>query len=97
MNSFAYVLFKFCDIVLNGVMLLMLVRAVISWFPGLGAGSRVMSFIHMVTEMVISPVRAVMSRFNIARGLPIDLSFFITYILLSMLRVLIASLYIRIL
>jgi uncharacterized protein YggT (Ycf19 family) len=39
-----------------------------------------------VTEPVIMPVRAVINRLGLFEGLPIDMSFLITFMLLSVLE-----------
>ncbi len=64
--------------------LLMLGRAIVSWLP-LEEDSPVENFLISVTEPVIYPVRALCERFGWFEGLPIDMSFFLTFILLSVL------------
>jgi len=50
--------------------------------------SPVENFLYTVTEPVIAPVRALCDRFGWFEGLPVDMSFFITFILLSVLTAL---------
>ena len=59
---------------------LLLVRALLSWFP---VSSGIYDFLHMVTEPVIMPVRILFDRLGIDVSIPIDLPFLVTYILLS--------------
>ena len=71
-------------ILLIALQLLMLGRAILSWLP-LEEENPVENFLFSLTEPVIAPVRALIDRFGWFEGLPIDMSFFITFILLSVL------------
>ena len=64
---------------------LMLARAILSWLP-IEDDNPIVSFLYGVTEPVIMPVRAVLDRLGLVEGMPIDMSFFITFILLSVLE-----------
>ena len=59
-----------------------LVRAVLSWFP-LREDHPVILFVAMVTEPIVAPIRALFDHFGWFRNIPIDISFFVAYILLS--------------
>jgi len=80
----AYVLTTTVRILLIALQLLMLGRAILSWLP-LEEENPVENFLFSLTEPVIAPVRALIDRFGWFEGLPIDMSFFITFILLSVL------------
>ena len=67
------------------IQFLMLARAIISWLP-FEEDHPIVTFLIAVTEPVIMPVRAVVERLGLFEGLPIDMSFFITFILLSILE-----------
>ncbi len=67
----------------------MLVRAVLSWFPDVGG--RFADFLFSVTEPFIEPVRILLDRFDSLRNLPIDISFLVTFILLSFVQSLLAA------
>ena len=45
----------------------------------------VMSILYAVTEPFIVPIRALFEKMGWFRNLPIDISFFVTYILLSII------------
>ena len=60
----------------------MLVRAVLSWFP-LNDDNKFLIFIESVTEPVIFPIRALLDRFEFFAAFPIDISFLLAYILLT--------------
>ena len=84
MTSILYVLSATLRILLYAFQLLMLARAIVSWLP-LDEDSPVENFLYAVTEPVIAPVRALCERFGWFEGLPVDMSFFITFILITVL------------
>jgi uncharacterized protein YggT (Ycf19 family) len=45
-----------------------------------------LGILFAITEFFVAPVRAVCDRFGWFEGLPLDMSFFITAILLSVIR-----------
>lgn len=82
-------LFLLCE----AVQLLMLVRAVMSWFPPAdGRGGPIRNFIYALTEIFVMPVRALLDRFEWSRRSPIDISFLVTFLLLSLLSTLFSAL-----
>ena len=68
----------------------MFLRALLSWFMP-GNDNAVTEFLYTVTEPVIMPVRTVLERFEAIRNLPIDISFFATYLLLILVQYLLPS------
>ena len=60
----------------------MLARAVIGWFPGLD-GTIVSEVAYVVTEPFVMPVRKFLDRFEAIRNFPIDLSFFVAFMIIS--------------
>ena len=62
--------------------LCMLVRAVLSWLP-LKDDNPILLFVTMVTEPIVAPVRALFEKMGWFRNVPIDVSFFVAYLLLS--------------
>lgn len=75
-------------LILTALQLAMLVRAIMSWFPG--DSNKFENFLYAITEPLIFPVRKLFERFNWFQGLPIDISFFVTYLLLSIALVFLA-------
>ena len=67
---------------LTAVQLAMLARAILSWFPM--NGNRFTDFLFAITEPFIYPVRMLFDKLNWFTGLPIDISFLVTYILISL-------------
>ena len=92
MNSIIYVVFAALIGIIEVVTLLMLIRAILSWFPVADRSSKVMSFIYMVTDAVIYPVRRLLDRFESLKRSPIDISFLVTYILLHIVQIILRSL-----
>jgi len=62
----------------------MLVRAVLSWFP-IQDDNPILSFVCMVTEPVVAPIRALFDHFGWFQNFPLDVSFFVAFMLISML------------
>lgn len=85
MQAVLYVFSGVVSLFLTILQLLMFARAILSWFP-LDEGSPLLTFLHAVTEPFILPVRALLERFEFFASSPIDLSFFITFLLLSFLQ-----------
>ena len=73
-------------LLLSGIQLAMLLRAILSWFPM--EPNKFTDFLFGVTEPVIYPVRMLLEKMNWLQGLPIDMSFMITYLLLSVILLL---------
>ena len=86
-----YILFRFVIIFLDIILFAMLVRAVLSWFVMGDGSSPLMSFLYVITEPFIIPVRAICNRFGWFRGLPMDMSFFLTTALLGLINILLTG------
>ncbi|MGN1409170.1 MAG: YggT family protein [Eubacteriales bacterium] len=85
MYQVLYVVSTTVRIILIVLELLMMARAIVSWLP-IDEDNPVVNFLYTVTEPVIMPVRSVIDYFGWFQGMPIDMSFFITFILLSILE-----------
>ena len=65
---------------------LMLVRAVMSWFPQV-QGSKLYQFVYMLTEPIIMPIQALLDKlFPSLRYFPLSISFLLAYMLLIALE-----------
>lgn len=82
MTAAMYVLVQCLVIFIDILSMAMLVRAVLSWFT-MGEQTKIGAFLYVVTEPVILPIRALCNRFGWFRGMPIDMPFLITMVLLS--------------
>lgn len=84
MYQFLYVLTASLAFLIDVVLFIMFVSAVLSWiiqddeYPLVNA-------IHAVADLFTIPVRYVCDRFGWFQGFPIDMPFFITVILLSII------------
>ncbi len=72
------------QLLLGFFQLAMLLRALLSFFNPEESGLFA-ALLYMVTEPAIMPVRALMTRLHIGENLPIDLSFIVTVLLLSVI------------
>ncbi len=81
MNIGVFVVIQTLVLFLDVVGVAMSVRALLSWFF-MGQTNKVLNFLYVVTEPVILPVRAVCARFGWFQGVPIDMPFLITMLLL---------------
>ena len=83
MEIFVDLVKSMADGILMVLQIAMLVRAVMSWFP---IGDNIISDIaYSITEPIIIPVRNLLDRFESVRNFPIDLSFFVTFMIISLL------------
>ena len=70
-------------LLLMAVQLAMLLRAILSWFPM--DSNRFTDFLYSITEPFIYPIRLLFERMNWFQSLPIDMSFMFTYLILSVI------------
>lgn len=71
--------------------LAMMVRAVFSWFDPSGEGA-VSSFLYAVTEPIIFPIRWVCEKMHWFEGVPLDIPFLLTYLVLIVVQVFLETL-----
>jgi uncharacterized protein YggT (Ycf19 family) len=71
-------------LLLTVVQFAMLARAILSWFP---IDNGFVNFLHAITEPFVLPIRLLFERLNWFTGLPIDISFFVSYLLISALLI----------
>ncbi len=87
MNAGVYIVLQTAHIFLTVLSVALMVRAVLSWFF-MGEQTKIGSFLYVVTEPIILPVRALCDRFGWFRGLPFDMPFFVTALLLLVAQLL---------
>lgn len=90
MTAFIYVVTKLVSVFLGAEQLLMMFRAVLSWLP-VDEDSDISNFLFAMTEPVIYPVRMLFDRFEGLDEFPIDLSFIISFMLLSLVQILLPT------
>lgn len=79
------------SVVINALSLAMMARAILSWFDPMQEWG-INGFLHMITEPVILPIRALCDRMHWFQGIPIDIPFLITIILLGVIDTLLMAL-----
>lgn len=84
METLLYILSSTVGMLLSVILLAMLGRAIVSFLP-IDEGAGLPAFLMLITEPVILPVRRVCQAIGLGEGLPFDIPFLITYILLSTL------------
>ena len=87
MIGILYIVTKCVSVFLTILQLLMMFRAIMSWLP-IDEDSNLSNFLYAMTEPVIYPVRLLLDRFDALNDLPIDISFIVAFILLSVIQML---------
>ena len=80
-----YLFSSIIDVFLSVTLFLMLVRVVLSWIP-VSDDNAIEEFVYATTEPFVIPVRLIFDKFDALNGLPIDLPFFVSYILITFLQ-----------
>ena len=70
---------------LTAVQFAMLARAILSWFPL--DSNKFTDFLYAITEPFIYPVRMLFEKMGWFSGLPIDVSFFVSYLIITVVLV----------
>ncbi len=89
MDTAIYIFKQFIIILIDVLHIAMFARAILSWFDQMQEW-KITSFLHMLTEPIIMPIRALCEKMNWFVGLPIDIPFLLTWLLLSLLQALLA-------
>ncbi len=84
MNGGVYIVMMSALMLIDVICIAMMARVILSWF-GLGEQSKLGNFLYVVTEPIILPLRALCARFGWFSGIPFDMPFFITMVLLTVI------------
>ncbi len=85
MNLFVLLIVRVLYLLTGLSELLLLIRAIMSWFPGVGG--RFSDIIYSLTEPLLYPVRKLFELFNVNFGaFPLDIPFLVTFILISVIQ-----------
>ncbi|MGM9643275.1 MAG: YggT family protein [Eubacteriales bacterium] len=87
MELFLVLTVNFVDLLLGVLLIAMLLRALMSIFL-MGDENTFSIFLYYFTEPFIMPVRRIFEKLGWFEGLPIDMSFFVTTILIGMIQTL---------
>ncbi len=69
----------------NAVMLLIIIRCILSWIPGLQ--NRFVQIVYNLTEPLLAPVRKMIGKFTGGRPMVIDLSPIVVFLIIEILIV----------
>ena len=90
LEALTYVISRVVYYFIEAIEFAMLARAILSWIP-LDDDNPIDDFITAITEPFIYPVRVLLERFDAFQNSPIDVSFFITYIILIIISSLLSA------
>ena len=82
MDNISRALGVVCIALIDLLSLSMMIRAIMSWF--VDEGNRLYGFFISITEPIIIPIRRLLSKTPLG-GMPIDMSFLITFLLLELI------------
>lgn len=85
MEVFHDVLFYTLSAILTVAEIALFLRAIVSWFDPVGEG-RVSSFLYLVTEPLIYPLRRLFEAKGWFAGTPLDMPFLFTVLIIALLR-----------
>ena len=83
MFTLAAVIYVTVKLILRAYYYLLFARAIISWIPV--RSNKITDFIYGATEIILAPVRDMLDRFMGRTAMPIDLSFTVVFILITIL------------
>lgn len=86
MNIGVYLVLQSALLFIDIITIAMFARMIVGWFM-MGEQNGITAFLYVVTEPVIMPVRALCNRLGVFRGLPFDMPFFITSVLLMVVSI----------
>ena len=72
--------------VLSAIELAMFVRAILSWFDPMGE-SKIASFLFVITEPIILPIRTLCAKMHWFENVPLDIPFMLTWLVLMILQI----------
>lgn len=84
METFLYIIVMLVRLVIMVEMAMMFLRMIFSWIMPESEGG-IIDLFYYLTEPVIAPIRALLSRIPAVAELPIDISFIVTWLILSII------------
>ncbi len=91
MYIMGYIVGSLLGTVIDILLVIMLISAVMSWIAPM-MDHPVMNFINGITDVLVRPMRKLLMRFEFVRSFPLDISFYLTSVILVLLRSLFRSL-----
>ncbi len=90
MNYFVYFIVGSVRFFLYALQMMMFIRAILSWIMP-DTDNPIIGFLVTMTEPVIYPIRALLSRFEFFNSMPIDMSFMVAYLVLILVSALLPA------
>ncbi|MBQ8431308.1 MAG: YggT family protein [Clostridia bacterium] len=90
-DAILYFIQQFVLIFIDIIDIALLVRAILGWFDPMREW-RISEILYVVTEPIILPVRRLCERMNWFQGVPLDVPFMITWLLLMVIQMLFTAL-----
>lgn len=87
MQHIILLLVRLVSIIITLMELLIVVRALLSWFP-VNDDSPLVNFLYFITEPLLAPIRALLELIPALRDMPIDISSMIAIVFLTLLSAL---------
>lgn len=89
MEFFLYFIRTAAQFLLTVIEIAMFVRALVSFIMPL-QGGMLDQFSYAISEPFVVPMRIILERFESVRNLPVDVPFFITFLLISVIQTLLS-------
>lgn len=90
LSEFLYILATFVDVLLTVLYFAIFIRVILSWLP-LDEDGPFVSFVYLVTDPVILPIRALLDRTGLLENSPLDFSTLIAMVVLMLLQTLVGG------
>lgn len=90
MSEFIYILSHFVDVLLTVIYFAIFIRVILSWLP-LDEDGPFVSFVYLITDPIILPIRSMLERTGLFQNSPIDFSTLIAMILVMLVQTLIGG------
>lgn len=84
MENFFYIFAQVVSLGLSALSLAMFLRVILQFF--VAEDNKFLIFCYAVTEPFIIPIRVIMEKMNVGQNSPIDIPFFVAYIILTLLQ-----------
>ncbi len=90
MELFLVLTVNFVDLVLSVLMIAMFIRAILS-FLMMGEDSKLGMLMYIITEPFIMPIRILLEKINLFQGTPLDVSFFLTTLIIAIVQTVLSA------
>lgn len=80
-----FIIMRFVDFILSVLFWLIIIDAVLSFFPA-AQNNKFYFFVRKMVEPFLSPIRKLLNKFEFSKNIPLDFSPFIALILIQFLR-----------